>query len=78
MPPVSGGRSASSGGHGVDRNLGQPKLSVLSSLSSLVHTTTKASTGVMACFARVCINALYAHVAEKETIMDDFLRDKFA
>jgi hypothetical protein len=64
MPPVSGGRSAPSGGHGVDRNLGQPKLPVLSSLPSLVQTTTKANTGAMACLARACINFLYAHVAE--------------
>ena len=75
MPPVSGGRSAPSDGHGVDRNFRKPKTSVLSSLSSLVNTTTKASTGVMACLVRACVNALYAHVAEEEAIMHDFLLD---
>ena len=64
MSPVSGGRSAPSDGHGVDRSLRKPELSVLSSLSSLVYTTTKAKTEVTACSTRACIDAVGARVAD--------------
>ena len=64
VSPVSGGRSAPSDGHGVDRNLRKPELLASSSLSSLVYTTTKAKTEVTACSTSACIDAVGARVAD--------------